>query len=313
MSGAEDKRRPLDKEDAPALQVERHLSYREYARHVSTAVWVADVPWHLYGRVLMPLTMPHIPLIVDRSHLRKVMSKCGALLACWTTDWDCAGATEWWWVACDQDNYGVETLPSSSGRRSIRKGLRECEVRLLDVEEFCDFAYPIYRAAIESYGAQSPDREAFARNVHGLACYEGTDFWAAFCENQMAAFTVCQIRDGAVDLSMAKSDPRFHRHEPNAALFYGLTRHYLSGGIEYVTNGARTLSHPTTINDFLEKLGFRKVYCRVEVELSLTASLVNRSRIARWGRNIGLPGVFPRHWEQVESFDKLMRIADTFK
>lgn len=299
----EAKRRSFDREDASVRESERHLSYREYARHVSTAVWVADVPWHLYGRVLMPLTMPHIPLSVDRSHLRRVMSKCGALLACWTTDWDCAGATEWWWVACDQDNYDFETLLSKDGRHSIRKGLRECEVRLLDVEEFCGSAYPIYRAAVESYGARPPEREAFARDIHGLARYQGTDFWGAFYDNQMAAFTVCQIRDGAVDLSMGKSDPRFHRHKPNAALFYSLTRHYLSGGMKYVTNGARTLSHPTTINDFLEKLGFRKVYCRVEVELSLAASVVERSRIARWGQKIGLPRVLPGQWEQVKSFE----------
>jgi hypothetical protein len=302
-----------DVEAGFAASSEGLTSYRNYARYVSGVVWIDGVPWQLHQRVLMPLSMPHIPLEVDRAQLRGVMSEHRALLACWTTEWDRSDVSEWWWIACDQVDYDFEKLPSSDGRHSIRKGLRECRVRRVELGEFSVSAYPIYRMALEGYGQEPPSHELFIRNVRHLAEYPGTEFWGAFVGEEMAAFTICQVCDGAVNLTAGKSDPRLHKHKPNAALFYELTRHYLGAGLKYVTNGSRTLVHPTTINDFLEKLGFRKVYCRVDVELSTVAGLANALRVARWGRSLGLPRLLGESWKQVDSFETLMRIARSFQ
>ena len=288
------------------------LSSQEYARHVSDVVWLGGVPWHPYGRALMPLSMPHIRVEVDRADLRRAMSRKKALLACWTTQWDAYDGSEWWWVACDQRDYDVENLASAAGRQSVRKGLRECSVRRVEAGEFQSLTYPIQRAAIERYGGQPPTKAGWTESVERLAAYQGAEFWGAFHEERMAAFAACLIVDGAVDLSSAKSDPEFHRHEPNAALFYTLCKHYLNNGLGYVTNGARTLSHPTSINAFLEKLGFRKVFCRVDVQLSPSARVLEATSLARWGQHLGLKRLFGARWLQLESFEKLTRIAETF-
>jgi hypothetical protein len=286
---------------------------REYANHVSGVVWVNDVPWHLYGQVLMPLSMPHVPLDVDRAEVRRAMSRTKALLACWTTHWDAYEDSEWWWVACDQNGYDLDNLTSGDGRQSIRKGLRNCSVKRVEAVAFRTLAYPIQRAAMVRYGEHPPTEADWAAYVDQLSGYAGTEFWGAFYDGQLAAFTICLVIDGAVDLGAGKSDPDLHKYKPNAALFYTLCKHYLGNGLSYVTNGSRTLSHPTEINTFLEKLGFRRVPCRVNVELSATAKVVDAARLLVWGRHVGLPRLFGARWSQLESFDKLMTISRTFE
>jgi hypothetical protein len=175
-------------------------------------------------------------------------------------------------------------------------------------------AYPIFSAALASYGRRAPAEHEYAEGIRQTAVYPGTEFWGAFHGDDMAAFATCRTLDGAVELISAKSDPRLHKFEPNSALFYTMCKDYLAdGALAYVSNGSRTLWHPTTINTFLEKLGFRKVYCRVNVELSAPARAIDLMGPARWGGRLGFDKLFGDRWAQLEGFGRLMTIAGTFK
>ena len=302
---------PANSDPCHAASGPVELTSCELAKHLPHVAWLAGVPWSTSERVLRPLSMPHVSIDVDRAQLREVMSQHGAVLATWTTDWDMPGVSEWWWVCCDDPNYQVDLVKSSRGRRDIRKGLRECEVRRVDRHEFGRLAYPIYSAAARSYGRTPPTEESFVRGASSTT-YPGIEFWGAFCHDRLAAFSTCRVVDNAVSLANARSDPDLEKHDPNAALFYGICRHYMENGLRYVTNGSRTLWHPTRINDLLEKLGFLKVYCRVNVEVSPVVRIIDRLRVAAWGRYVGLPWLFRRRWMQLEACHRLLRIAETF-
>jgi hypothetical protein len=288
------------------------LTFREYAAHVPGVTWLQGIPWHLYEGALRPLCMPHLPLVVDRHELREALAEHRALLACWTSEWDRPEPGPWWWTCCDQDDYRVESIASARGRRSIRRGLRDCVVRRVPADHFGPLAYPIHRAALESYGVDPPTALEYARDIERMAAYRGTEFWAAFRQDRLAAFATCQVLDGAVTLGSTKSDPALDRYNPNAALFYSIARHYLQHGLRYISNGSRTLWHPTGINEFLTTLGFRRVYCRVNVLLSPRARVIHEARIATWGRFLGLHRLAGRSWARLQGFDRLMRIARSF-
>ncbi len=298
----------VDPMDSSLLQ----LSSRDYAEHVPNVIWLGDIPWEMRDGVLRPLCMPHIHLDVDRREVQAAVSHNHALLACWTSEWDRRDPSEWWWVICDQRDYSVDKVSSSRGRADIRKGLRESTIRRLEISEFSRLAYPIHRTALEGYGAAPPSPVQFTEHMRRLAKYAGTDFWAAFCGDVIAAYAIYQVIDGAVSMVIAKSNPDLHKHLPNAALYYSASKYYLHQGLRYVTGGARALVHPSAIQHFLEKLGWRKAFCRVNVELSPRAKAVDGLRIARWGSYLGLKRLLTPSWDQVEGFDKLMRIADTF-
>ena len=290
-----------------------NLSYREYAKYLSQIVWIDEIPWHLYGRILTPLCMPHVPIDVDRTQLSEAIVKSGALLAFWTTQWDTFESSEWWWTCCDHEIYDVKKINSSRGRRAVRKGLRECTVRRVKTNEFLSMAYPIYRSAVESYGESPPTEVEHVEQVKQMATYPGTEFWASFYKGRMAAFAICQVVDNAVTLGSTKSVAELNRYNPNAALYYSIAQYYLNDGRRYITNGWRTLWHPTSINDFLERIGFRKIFCKVNVQLSNIAEIIVKSHFSKWGAFFGLQRLSKKKWAQLEGFQKLVEIAETFK
>lgn len=256
--------------------------------------------------------MPHVALSVDRDEVKAAMRKHGALVAIWTTDWDLPGKSEWWWTCCDAPEYSIDRVESSRGRRSIKKGLRNCETRIVAVDDFVGPAYAIISEAIKGYGGTVPSEDSYRHDLEQMAAYPGTELWASFVGGEMAAFATCQIIDGAVTLGSTKSNPEFNNANANAALFYSICSHYLERGDRYVSNGWRTLWHPTAINDYLMTLGFRRIYCRVNIELAPAVRLVDATRIGDWGRHVGLEKILGNRWLQIEGVRNLVRIAGSF-
>jgi hypothetical protein len=175
----------------------------------------------------------------------------------------------------------------------------------------------IYADALRSYGylenniQTQPD---FMNMVRKLDASGGFEPWGAFVDGKMAAYSGCIVLQGAVSLGTTKSDPDTHAHNPNAALFYTLTHHYLhERKMDYVTNGSRTLLHPSNINEFLENCGFRKVYARLNLELSSVARAVDKVHLDTWAGAVGVPKLLPAVWSKLQGFRSMMNIADTFR
>ncbi len=283
------------------------------AKHTASSISLQGHPWSLDGLVLSPLSMPHKALAVDRRELSKLMSEHHAQLAAWTSDWDMPIASEWWWICCDMKDYTTANIPSSRGRRAIRKGLEHNAIRPLDVNEFIELSYPIYRSALLGYGQVPPAKADYEKQIRSQAQYPGAEYWGAFYDGQMSAYAACKIVDNAVILGSTKSDPKMNKFNANAALFYSLTKHYLEDGRLYITNGTRTLWHPTSINEYLERLGYRKVYCRAHVKLAPLLRWIDRTRVVKWGRYLGLPHILKTRWEKLNGVRQLVKISESFQ
>ncbi len=105
-----------------------------------------------------------------------MMTRDGALLAIWTSNWDELRDSEWWWTCCDADNYDVSSLESRRGKKSVLKGLRNCRVEIVDSQKFAHLAYPIYAEAMKSYGQAVPDNREYAEDIRALAECPGREF-----------------------------------------------------------------------------------------------------------------------------------------
>lgn len=286
------------------------LTHVDFANICGAAEWIDGVPWNSAGRILSPISMPHVKIGVDREAIRNVLNDRGLLLARWTDCWDLPYEAQWWWTCCDRKDYDVDTVESPRGRRDIRKGLRSCQVRMISLDELLASGWKAYGQAHRSYGFNTP-RHRFEVIMSNLSRYPGTEFWAAFVDQTLAAFASCQVIDNAVVLGVAKSDPELRRFCPNNALFYTFTKEYLvNRSVSYVTNGCRTLLHDTTINDLLVRMGYRRVYARVNVELSRCAKLAWHSRTLLQVAS----RLRPKHLtlQKFNGFVKLMKIARTF-
>lgn len=298
--------------DDPATGV-RDTSVRSAGENwIHPVTWIDDQPWFVEGRIMMPIGPAYCMPEVSRSAVRRAMSKTGASLAVWTSEWDEHEESEWYWTCCDTKVEDVAEIKASRGRWSIRKGLRSCTIRTVETDAFAKESFPIYDAALQSYGQAPPVEADYHRQVHTAAGYPGTTFWGAYVEDQLVAYAVCKEVEGAVSLSSAKSLREFNKQNPNAALFYTLTQHYLGEGCKYVTNGSRTLWHPTTINDFLTSLGYRRVYARVNVEASRTLRTLSSPKLTSVAKAMGAHKVLGRRWLQMEGLQQLFRISESF-
>ena len=292
------------------------FNVNEWAKYNEGIIWIDDMPWERRNRVLLPLWLPHFEHIIDKNKLQEANNRTNALLAHWTDDWD-RNQSEWWWTCCDMKNYDLETISNPNGRRAIRKSLSTCSVHRIEPTDFANLAYDIFYKAQKSYNYSKSKiitKEKYNERILKQSNYKGFELWGAFVNGKLASFATCIIIDNAVSLGSTKSDPNFHKYYPNNALFYHITKHYLrERGFLYVTNGPRTLLHTTTINDFLIRMGYRKVFCRLNIELSKQARMIlslgirNGSIYLNYFKNI-----FPNQIAKINGFLKLVNISKTF-
>lgn len=85
--------------------------------------------WIYYNHAMIPTTAPNEPVdtscIEDKSIWKENKR---AILARWTSDFDCGYETEWWYII--KDAPFEEDALSASTRRHIRQALKKVEVKL---------------------------------------------------------------------------------------------------------------------------------------------------------------------------------------
>lgn len=278
----------------------------------ATVMWIDALPWRVYRKSLEPMVLPHMMKPVDRTKVRQAMKQAGALMARWVDMWD-TQECRWWWVTCDNKDYDIENLPKR-GRRDVRAGLRRCEVRRLEPTSqwLSEHGYAVYRNAYLGYGGEAPlSAEQYARDVLRGADYSGRESWGAFIGDKLIAYSRCLVQDNAVLLANAKSDPVHNKALPNNALTYTLTRHYLKErGFLYVTDGSRSVAHDTAFQSFVERMGYRKVYCPLRLELTPTLASLVRLKPHKWGKYLGLGKIAPGLLRKTDILSSLNAIAN---
>lgn len=299
----------------PLESLENRISLSDYAAHVARrwpVAWTDDIPWVKDGWSLRPLAMPHRTVRVEVKQVRAAMRKVGAWVAIWNDVWDVA-ETEWWWVCATDPDYDIDSLPKKS-RQKVRAGLRRCEVRRVEPCWLADHGYDTYRSAFSRYedAAGPASRETFAQQVNADAEYQGREIWGAFKDGSLVAFASCILVEDAVAIARLKSDPDSLSSYPNNALIFSLTHHYLAErGFNYVTGGHRAISHDTDIGQFLERMGFRRVFCPLRLQIHPAFRLLIHSPLVRLIGTGLFAKLMPRVPRLVRGFQELEGIART--
>lgn len=283
-------------------------AYVKSLESTSGVVWVGDLPWQLQGHALRPLWMPHQRQAVNRDAVRVALARTGAAFAQWTEGWDTPPGG-WWYICCDDSEYDLGRLPKGP-RYDVRRGLDRCEVRRLDPDWFAQNGYPVYQAAFRHYGAKPPLSECgFVDEFKKNARFPGRETWGAFVAGHLAAWESCLVVGDASFSSSARSDPAYFKARPNNALVYVLTRHYLRDrSMKYHSAGARVLLHRTNVQEFLGRMGYRRVYCCLRLEVGWKGRLLRTLQPQLWPRGFA-PGRLGDAIDGVKAFALLCDIA----
>ena len=210
---------------------------------------------------LIPGEPPHIS--VDTHNIISLIKSNKVLFARWVTNFDSKEKMPFWYIIKD-NNTDINSY-STNTRNQIRKGLKNCKIRIIDKSEIKKKGYNIYKSAFKNYkGSQR------LKNKQDFVLDLENDFhcWGIYNkENNLIGYAQNRILNNSCDYSTIKVHPKYLKIYPYYALFYEMNKYYLEKmNLQYVSDGARSISHQTNIQKFLvTKFKFRKAYCRLHI------------------------------------------------
>lgn len=193
-----------------------------------------------------------------------------ALLARWTSGWDCGYETNFWYVIKDTP-YNITTLKAKR-RYEINKGKRNFQVQRINPKEYADKIFHVAEKAFSAYPEKyrpNLDKNRFITEVK-----EEWDRYSVFgafkMEGCLCGYAYLIEHENYTEFSVLKTDPDEEKNGVNAALVDGICNAYndkLETDRFYICDGSRAIRHETHFQDYLEKyFGFRKSYCLLHIE-----------------------------------------------
>lgn len=182
-----------------------------------------------------------------------------------TYNWDSATSSFWYVI---KDTYGgIEEL-SSKVRNQVRKSQRLYEVRKVSGDKMFIDGFELYNYSRERFGNKKLliSKQQWRKRCEG----KGAEFWIAYDKetHKPHAFAINQLYDTFCDYSSMGVNPNAPKSSyPMYALIMEMNRYYLEElKMEYVCDGARSITEHSNIQPFLEeKFKFRKAYCTLQM------------------------------------------------
>lgn len=225
--------------------------------------------WKYYNHSFIADVPPHINVDISQNPIDWKSNK-HALLARWTTDFDCADYKEFWYVIKDTP-FDLQEVKAKR-RYEVNKALKYFDVKLIDpkdyIEDICNVQVDAASAYPDAYRI-NVDRDEFMASI---AEWETTSmvFGAFFKENnELCGYSRIDVNGRCFNFNLQKTKPQYEKYSVNAGLVFAILT-YLSNDLnngKYICDGARNVRHDTKFQDYLEKyFNFRKAYCKLNIK-----------------------------------------------
>lgn len=201
----------------------------------------------------------------------QALLKQGGLMVRNTFDFDCQEETTFWNLIKDRYE-GLDEL-SGNTRKKVRRSLEKLEFRKVNNEFIKSLGYPILKASFEDYPVKDRIMTQKTFETYMDECGKKEfDYWGIFDfdDDRFIGFFTVMLWEEACEYGLVAVLPEYKRKNtayPYYGLFHTMNQYYLQEkGFRYVTDGARSITEHSNIQDFLiEKFHFRKSYCHLAV------------------------------------------------
>ena len=238
-------------------------SYSEYIlAQGGTVIDVGDVQWMEYQGALIPAAA--MPVHVDLSHHDAVqaLKQTGALFLRFT-NLPSEHETNWWYMVCRQ--YDIAKV-SSNTRSKIHRGLNRLQVKPVTPSWLADNAYDCHVKSFQRYKHASPQSEPVFR--HFLLSMEKQpifNVWSCTKQENVVGYILCLCDHDGVFMHTIDITPEGLHDYAAYAMLHCVLENYVNEKKLAVSNGSRSISHATEMQDFLSKFGFEREYCQLHV------------------------------------------------
>lgn len=222
--------------------------------------------WKYYNHAMIPTLAPHEEVdtqcIEDKSIWRENKN---ALFARWTSDFDCAYETSWWYVIKEAP-FEVDSLDSKV-RKHIRQALKKVDVRKINYADYVEQICKVHNetcASYENFSGGFMDVDKAQKYTSDL------EYWGAFISgtDELIAYMNCRRYETYVETVTSKYMPQYLNLRASDAIHYVICEYYLNEcGYKYICSGTRNINHVTNVQDYkIKTFGFRKAYCHLHIE-----------------------------------------------
>ena len=174
-------------------------------------------------------------------------------------------------MMCTDKTYDFPSLRSRT-RTQVRRGLEACRVERIEFTELKRRYLPLQQATLERQGrsGENSDRKYWDNYIDAAAAMTGTETWAAYVNDQMAAYLISFMIDDTANLCIVRSDTRMLKSYPNNALLFRYLHDVLRRpdvrqvdyGLESVEPGGENLER------FKTGMGFEREHCGQRIAFS---------------------------------------------
>lgn len=224
--------------------------------------------WKYYNNAAIPVCAPHedadLSAIENKSIWRIGEGK--ALLARWTSDFDCVYQTMWWYIILDTP-FDTSQL-NSKKRYEINKGRKNFETHEFDPVANESIIYTIEKQALASWPSRY--RPKVVHQPNSMIHRDGIVYIGAYDREsgELCGYALLEEHNEFVEFKSLRVKPEYEKKGVNAALCDGVISHYNSRLSKsfYILDGARSILHETAFQDYLQKyFCFRRAYCRLHI------------------------------------------------
>ncbi len=253
-------------------------TYTDYLKSVGeTVVEIDGIPWMKYNNALVSATA--MPVYVEISYEKaiKALNQTGALFLRYNTyvnDGDPILRNQslrnqsekyqnWWQVICRQ--YDIMSV-SANTRSKIHRGLKRMMIRREDANWLANNGYNCHVKSYSRYkNVKAQPIKTFQYFTKTLAGLEFFDVWVCSNNNELLGYIICLREDNGVFMHTVDLTPAGLHDYAAYAMIHTILEHYVNKQGIPVSNGSRSISHETHMQDFLGKLGFQKEYSKLNV------------------------------------------------
>lgn len=160
-------------------------------------------------------------------------------------------------IVCDNRAYGLDAL-SANNRSKVRRGIKRCRVENTPLGVIAEHGR---RAHADTVGRQGRDgvlgAERWERFFTTAAATDGFEGWAAWVDDELAAFLITVVFDDSVEFLLARSRSDMLNAYPNNALIFTVAEEMLvRRGLREITFGLESLEPVGPLDQFKFGMGF---------------------------------------------------------
>jgi hypothetical protein len=263
------------------------MNYAQFSRYLQRLGYQAEVSpngvWYRIGYGFLLRDQPYETMPPPEEEIQHLFRKYSLLGLIYSTEVGSPGKTRGVYLVRNH-NYDLKDLQKKE-RNLTRRGLENCQVRLISFEELHDSGMPLNRDTLARQGRDDSlfsDPERWARLCLAGREVDGAQAWGAFVDGELAAYALLfQIGEVQVILHQMSST-RLRGQHPNPALIFTVTQTMMrTPGIEAVCFGTEGLSSSDGLDLFKQRMGYQKEPVVFSVRLNPAVRLALLNRVTR--------------------------------